>query len=136
MNDLFRFTLLRPANLPNPDTIKPLVASFVKQGEALPIMPRDAIGYVRAHAAEMRSEKLTLADVARAVASALSSGPRPAAELEDIVKAATGDTAAALVALNGFVKEEQTLTDWLVALELVSVYGGRCRRPRAPRPRL
>src|ERR1700733_13402380 len=120
MNDLFRFLLLRPAALPKPDALKPLVATFLKGPDNLQLRRRKAAAFVDKYAGEMRAETLAFGDVAQAVAGALAKGSLPAADIETIVKAATGDTAAALAGNADFAKEEQTLVNWLVALKLVS----------------
>lgn len=120
MTDLFRFLMLRPADLPKPDAIKPLTPTFVEKADGAAVRRRRAATYVKAHAADMRVENLAFADVAGSVAAALASGPLSAADLEMIVAAASGHAAESLVGQDEFAKEEQTLTDWLVALKLVS----------------
>lgn len=120
MNDLFRFLLLRPANLPAPDTLKPLVATFFKGADSAPLRRRQAAAFVDKYAAGMRAELLEFGKVAKAVVTALAHGPRAAADLDAVVVAATGDTAATLAGKDRFAREEQTLTNWLVALKLVS----------------
>jgi hypothetical protein len=46
MEELFRFLLLRPANLPSPDQVKTLVPSFVRPDKALPEGKHRATEYV------------------------------------------------------------------------------------------
>lgn len=120
MNDLFRFLLLRPANLPKPEALRPLIANFFKADDNVAVRRREAVAFVAKHSHEMRAEKLEFGDVAQAVATALANGPLTAADLQAVVTKATDDTAAALVGTDSFPAEEQMLVNWLVALKLVS----------------
>jgi hypothetical protein len=120
MNDLFRFLLLRPADLPKPDALRPLVATFFKGNDGAQLRRRQAADFVAKHAPEMRAETLKFGEVAQAVVAALAKGSVAAADLETVVKTATGDTTATITGKDDFTKEEQTLVNWLVALKLVS----------------
>ncbi len=120
MSDLFRFLLLRPAELPKPNALRPLVGTFFHDNDGPQLRRRQAADFVAKHAREMRAETLEFGDVAQAVASALAKGPVAASDLEAVVRTTTGDTTATLVGKDGFANEEQTLVDWLVALKLVS----------------
>ena len=120
MNDLFRFVMLRPSDLPKTDALKPLVSTALEASSNPAVQRRQAAAYVTKNAPDMRAERLKFGEVAAAVYQALANGPVKAAKIETLVKSATGSDAAALVAKAEFTAEEQTLTNWLVALKLVS----------------
>ena len=75
MNDLFRFLLLRPADLPKPDATRPLVANFFERAP----MRRSVAARQPPSSpstAEMRAEALVFGDVAEAVSRALAKRDR------------------------------------------------------------
>jgi hypothetical protein len=121
MDDLFRFMLLRPANLPADDDVKVLEPGRLDTGRGREVARREAVkllagsrGIVR------RTEDLQDGDVALAVRAALDAGPLDAGKLTDLVTARTGKQPADLVGDDAFTTDESRLADTLVATKLVS----------------
>ncbi|HEY2053636.1 MAG TPA: hypothetical protein VGH14_06845 [Solirubrobacterales bacterium] len=125
MNDLFRFVLARPANLPDKDETNTLKAPFLTSG----------VGWARARALAAEAvekgkvlgahEELPDADLARAVVELLRAGPRPAAEIEKLVEDRSGKALGPFTEVKRFAKEVEEVSSTLVALKLLSHSIGR-----------
>jgi hypothetical protein len=120
MDDLFRFVLLRPADLPDEDEVKVLEPKDVDTDQGRAVARREAVAWLRSHRAVQRSEELDQGALALAVRSALVAGPRPLADVTQVVGSFTETSLADLVADDRFTSDEQRLADTLVATKLVS----------------
>src|SRR2546425_11663060 len=123
MNDLFRFLLMRPADVTAPDDVKTLNASFVNQGATRPIAQRLARAFIDNNPPQRLAEGLAYAATARAVVEAVGAGSMKAKDLADIVKKVTGKTLAAVLDPK-FAADEVGLADSLVAMKLLSDSSG------------
>jgi hypothetical protein len=120
MDDLFRFMMLRPANLPPPDEVKSITPGFVNQGAPIQEARRAAAQYVQSGAFVRSTFELAFARIANTIVSAIRTGPSKPADLADLTKKVTGKTPADLIADDGFKTEETRLADSLVAMKLLS----------------
>src|SRR6266511_5537317 len=134
MDDLFRFLLLRPADLPSADELKVLEPSFLDdddgggedgRGEVAHKQhvgdPRRAAEeYLASERALHRVEDLAYAEMAFLVYNALLAGPLTLADLTALVAETTETPVGEIVASNAFVEDAQRLADTLVATKIVS----------------
>lgn len=124
MNDLFRFLLLRPADIVDPGLVLTLTPSFVEPGASRELARREAKSYVDRKEFVTSAQGLTYAKAAMAVVSLLGPQPRSAQDVSDAVQAAVGKTAAQAAADPKFKAEETILADSLVATKLLSDSSG------------
>ncbi|MFM0389281.1 hypothetical protein [Paraburkholderia dipogonis] len=124
MDDLFRFLMLRPANLPSPDDVKTLVPSFVKQGANRDVARKAAAGFVAQGSVLSSTDRLAFTSAALAVAAALRPGPLPAKDVSVIIEKQAGRPAGEVVANVRFGADEARLADSLVAMKLLSDSSG------------
>jgi hypothetical protein len=120
VEELFRFVLLRPADLAAADDLKPILAAFLAEGDQLPVARRKAEEFVGVGGFITALDELAYRRAAAAVVSALAKGPRPAADVSALVQQITGSPAGDIVGHTGFATEEQALADSLVAMKLLS----------------
>jgi hypothetical protein len=124
MDDLFRFVLLRPANLPDSGEVKVLDAPSIDSGMSRAAARREAVQLLTSGEMVRRTEELGDAATALAVHDALAGGPQPAETVRELVRQVSGSDVADLVASDGFVRDEGRLADVLVATKLVSDSAG------------
>lgn len=120
MDDLFRFLLLRPADLPADGDVKVLEPSHLDTGRGRELARREAIKLLASRNLLRRTDDLRYGDLALAVRAALDAGPLPAPKLQDLVKTHIGKRATDLTGDDRFTAEESALADTLVAAKLVS----------------
>ncbi|MEU8133890.1 hypothetical protein [Streptodolium elevatio] len=127
MDDLFRFLLLRPANLPAPSELDVLYPDFLGSGEqqldqtASTTDPREAAAEYLESGGPLRGvDELSVAATALAVHAALAAGPIPLADLRAVVAKTTTATIEQIVANAGFDVDRSRLANTLVAVKLVS----------------
>ncbi len=124
MDDLFRFVLLRPANLPDESAVKTLEPSFLKDAPTRGVARRRAARLLadRTHAG--RVDELMFGAVALSARSAAEGEDAPTAgDLAGLV-AGAGPSLTKVVGDDRFGQEEQLLADLLVATKLVSDSAG------------
>jgi hypothetical protein len=120
MDDLFRFVLLRPANLPDSTEVKVLDPPSIAASESRQEARRQAVQLLTGDRVTRRTEQLSQATTALAVHDTLVAGPRPAEEIRDLIQDVSGRSAENLVASDAFQADEAALADVLVATKLVS----------------
>lgn len=120
MDDLFRFVLLRPANLPDSTEVKVLEPPSIDVSVSRQVARRQAVQLLTGDSVLRRTEQLSHATTALAVHDALVAGPRPAAEVSQLVQDLSGTSVEDLVASDAFHADEAGLADVLVATKLVS----------------
>jgi hypothetical protein len=120
MDDLFRFLLLRPADLPADDDVKVLEPTHLDTGRGRQLARREAAKLLASKTLLRRTEDLRYGDLALTVRAALDAGTVPAAALQDLVKKRSGKRATDLTGDDRFAAEEGSLADTLVAAKLVS----------------
>jgi len=120
MDDLFRFVLLRPANLPDSTEVKVLEPPSIDVSGSRQVARRQAVQLLTGDRVLRRTEQLSHAATALAVHDALDAGPRQAAEVRQLVQDVSGTTVEDLVASDAFHADEAGLADALVAAKLVS----------------
>src|SRR5204862_8244044 len=98
MDDLFRFLLIRPANRVDAGDVKTLSASFIPAVTGRPSARRQAQAFVDRAANVTSTSALKYAAVASALAAKLRSKALPLADVVALVKSATKQTPAAVVA--------------------------------------
>lgn len=125
MNDLFRFVLMRPPNMPATDEVHVLSASFIRGAPTWERAKSLADEVEQAGKLLAAGDEVADAVLARAVVGILANGPKPAAEVIALVEAETGQTPDAIASTKGFVKAAASVTDTLVALKLLSSSLGR-----------
>jgi hypothetical protein len=131
MDDLFRFLLLRPADLPAPAELNVLEADFLSGGVGLQQVrdggndPRDDARRFLASGQALRGvDDLGYPATALAVQDGLGAGPATAAQLAAIVAKTTSDTIDTIVSSTVFHDDQRRLADTLVALKLLSGVSG------------
>ena len=124
MDDLFRFVLLRPANLPDSTEVKVLEPPSIKKAGTRREARRLAARLLRSGLAVRSTEQLGQTSTALAVRDALAGGPVPAARLRDVISRVSGRSVEDLVADEAFAADEAQLADTLVATKLVSDSAG------------
>lgn len=124
MNDLFRFLLLRPANVTKSTDVKTLTPRFVEKGVPRSEAQRAARAYIAAHPLQRVAEELAYAEAALAVAEAVGGGSAKAKDIADIVKKVTAKTLAAVLDDPVFTADEARLADALAAMKLLSDSSG------------
>jgi hypothetical protein len=124
MNDLFRFLMLRPANVTPPADVKILTPSFVDKGATLEGARGAARSYVDKKAVLLSTDGLAFVSTALAVNAKVGSGSIPAKEVSAIIQKETGSTVAKVVADPRFAADEARLSDSLVAMKLLSDSSG------------
>lgn len=128
MDDLFRFLLLRPANLPAPTELDVLYPDFLGSGSGHQLDGAASTTDPREEAAEYLEtgdplrgvDDLSIATTALAVHAALAAGPIPLADLRTVVATTTATSIENLVAAAGFDLDRSRLANTLVAVKLVS----------------
>jgi hypothetical protein len=120
MNDLFRFLLLRPANVVAEGEVNVVTPTFVDRGATQPIALAAAEAFTRDGKVLRSGEGLAYAQAARAVTAAARSGLIAAADLDAVLVQQTGKGAAAIVADGAFADEASRLKDSLAAMKLQS----------------
>ena len=120
MDDLARFIVLRPPNLPDGDEVQVLAPASIDVGQGPRQARQQALDVLGSDGAVRRVDGLQAGSVAVAVQLALSSRSLSLAELDELVTAATGRGVDQLVADASFSAEESAVADTLVATKLVS----------------
>ncbi|RNM13919.1 hypothetical protein [Nocardioides pocheonensis] len=120
MNELFRFLMLRPADLPSPDAVQVLAPRKIDTGSTKAVARRQAVELLRAGPDVVRVEDLAHAEVALAVRAALTEAPQPLADVRTLVGTFENGSLDDLVGKADFKADEQHLADTLVATKLVS----------------
>jgi hypothetical protein len=120
MDDLFRFLLLRPADVAAPKDVKTLTPSFVAKGAPPDMAWPAARAFVEKSGVLLSPDSLSFYAVARVVADAIEPGSMSAKDLAALVKKETGKTVGDVVGDKKFVADETRLADSLVAMKLLS----------------
>ncbi len=120
MDELFRFLMLRPADLPAPDDVHVLKPRQIDVGVTQAVARRQAVELLRGGPPVTKVEDLAHGATAAAVRAALAQGPRPLADVRALVGTLENGTLADLVAGAEFQADEVHLADTLVATKLVS----------------
>lgn len=120
MEDLFRFVLLRPANLPDSSEVSVLQPPSLDLTSSRAAARRQAAQLLNSDGVLRRTEDLTEVTTALAVRAALLEGPRSAEDLSQIVLDVSGRTVSDLVGSETFAADRGHLADTLVATKLVS----------------
>lgn len=120
MHELFRFLMLRPADLPAPEDVQVLKPRTIEVGAGRAVARRQAVELLRSGPPVTRVEDLSHGRVAMAVQAALVGGPRSLAEVRELVAEYESDPLADLVGSDDFRADEVHLADTLVATKLVS----------------
>lgn len=120
MDDLARFIVLRPPNLPDEDEVQVLAPASIDFGLGRRQARQQALEVLRSEGAVRRVDGLQAGAVAVAVQLALGSRSIARSELDELVTAATGRSIEAVVADDSFAAEELAVADTLVASKLVS----------------
>jgi hypothetical protein len=125
MDDLFRFLLLRPAEVTPQDDIKVLGPTFVDGGVTFTAARDAARNFVGKKLLLLSTDELAFAPTAMAVINALGTGSVRARSIVALIKEMTGETPRAVVANPRFDAEAEQLANSLVAMKLLSnSYGG------------
>ena len=124
MNELFRFMLMRPADLPADAEVHPLVPHDVDTGAGAPALRRSAKAFLQSDAAVRTVAEEPLGVAARAVADALGAARRTNADAAAAIHAASGSSAAALAADAGFAAYRRRVEDTLIAAKALSDSSG------------
>ena len=85
MNELFRFLMLRPADLPAPDAVQVLAPRKIDTGSTKAVARRQAVELLRAGPDVVRVEDLAHVEVALAVHAALTEAPQTLADVRTLV---------------------------------------------------
>lgn len=120
MDELFRFLMLRPADLPAPDDVQVLVPHAIEVGATTAVARRQAVELLRGGPPVAKVTDLAHGVLASAVHAALEQGPRPLADVRALVGAQVAGTLGDLVGSADFQADEVHLADTLVATKLVS----------------
>ncbi|MGE5655436.1 MAG: hypothetical protein ACM37W_02250 [Actinomycetota bacterium] len=120
MENLFRFLMLRPADVAKPKDVKVLTASFIDKGVSLKLARREALSFVEKKSLLTSTDALTFATTAQAVVSRLEAAPMSADAIAAIVHTETCLALAEIVADPKFGADEALLSDSLVAMKLLS----------------
>ena len=120
MDELFRFLMLRPANLPAPADVQVLSPRAIDAGAAKAVARRQAVELLRGGPPVRRVDELAHGPMALAVRAALAEGPRSLADVRAVVKQYEAGPLATIVAGDTFQADEVSLADTLVATKLVS----------------
>ncbi|MBN9374042.1 MAG: hypothetical protein J0I40_01370, partial [Cellulomonas sp.] len=120
MDELFRFLMLRPADLPAPGDVQVLAPDKIDVGATKAVARRQAVELLRGGPPVAKVEDLAHGAMAVAVHAALAQGPRPLADVRALVGTFESGTLAKLVGGAGFQADELHLADTLVATKLVS----------------
>jgi hypothetical protein len=120
VNELFRFVLIRPANLPETDDVKPLDGSFLEEDDPPLVRRRKAAEFVRSGGLLTSLDRLFLRPTATAVAAALSNGAQPAETILELIEETSGMSPDQVISNPRFAEDERALADSLVAIKLLS----------------
>lgn len=120
MNDLFRFLLLRPANVVSEDDVNVVTPTFVERDATLTMARDAAAAFTQEKRVLLSTGALTYAEAARAAVLAAKSGVISASDLETLLIHETGKAAAAIAADAAFRDEAARLKDSLAAMKLQS----------------
>jgi hypothetical protein len=90
MDDLFRFVLLRPANLPDSTEVKVLAPALIDVAATRELARRQAVQLLNSAQVVRSTEQLGITPTALAVRDALAAGPIPAERLRELVSDACG----------------------------------------------
>ena len=120
MDDLFRFLLLRQANVVPEDDVNVVTPTFVGRGSTLTAARAAAAVFTQDKQVILSTGSLTYAKAARAVVLAARSGAISASDLDALLVGQTGKGAAAIAADAAFGEEATHLKDSLAAMKLQS----------------
>ncbi|HEY7577120.1 MAG TPA: hypothetical protein VH855_05950 [Acetobacteraceae bacterium] len=120
MEELFRFMMLRPADLAPPTRVRTLTPSFVERGSNMTAARRSATQFVGGNAFVRVSFGLTYRAAADAALTAVRRGTNKAADVAQVIQRAAGRTPAEIVADERFKTERARIEDSLVAMKLLS----------------
>lgn len=120
MDDLARFIVLRPPNLPDEDAVQVLAPPSIEFGLGRRQARQQALEVLRSEGAVRRVDGLQAGEVAVAVQQALGSYSVALSELDEFVTTIAGRDIEAVVADDSFDAEELAIADTLVASKLVS----------------
>lgn len=124
MNELFRFLLIRPADVVASEDTKQLAASFAPTGTPRDVARREAQAFIDSKSNATFADRLKYGAAALGLVSKLRQGPQPLSDLSEAVTQATGSTPDQVVSDPTFVTEEKLVADSLVAMKLLSDSSG------------
>ncbi|ROS75459.1 hypothetical protein EDF32_1869 [Cellulomonas sp. PhB143] len=124
MDEIFRFMLMRPADRPDEAEVAVLAPVELDRAQGAGAARRQAGTYLASGHAVRRSDELEHGALALAVRALLATGPRPRADVEELVDERTGGSLHDLLGTESFGTEEGALADTLVATKLVSASAG------------
>ncbi|MDQ4212558.1 hypothetical protein [Microbacterium capsulatum] len=131
MNELFRFLVMRPADLPADTDVHTLSAHAVDTGAGAPALRRSAKAFLQSDAVVRSVTDDPLGVAARAVAAALGADPRSNADAAAAIQSATGSSATSLATGSGFTPYRQRVEDTLIAAKALSDSSGTDARALA-----
>ena len=131
MDELFRFMVMRPAELPAEEDIHTLTAKTLDIGVSTQQLRRDAAAFLQSDDAVRRVTDSSLGVAARSVIDALGVDRVSNADADALVQAATGRSAADTVADAEFGTYQQRVEDTLIATKVVSSSSGTDARALA-----
>lgn len=124
MNELFRFMVMRPADLPATTDVHTLDARAIDIGDGAPALRRSAKAFLQSDVAVRTVTEDPLGIAARAVAAALGVSRMSNADAEAVILAATGRASTAVVSGGDFAAYRQRVEDTLIAAKALSDSSG------------
>ncbi|HET7761965.1 MAG TPA: hypothetical protein VFL46_06350 [Phycicoccus sp.] len=131
VNELFRFMVMRPAELPADSEVHTLTAHALDVGDSVAALRREAAGYLASARAVRTVAEEPVGLVARAVADAFGVRRLANADAVDLIRSATGSEPADLVAGDDFTTYRERLEDTLIATKVLSDSSGTDARALA-----
>ncbi len=124
MDELFRFVLMRPADLPAPDDAVTVTPTFVETGVSLEVARREARAFVQSASFLESPDQVAYARTVFGLATKLSGGSLALHDTQTVVRDLSGKSASEIVGDEQVVQDRRRLANSLVAMKLLSNSSG------------